>query len=100
MANSAVYLDVNIAISKYRFNSAAFFEIVMFGPRKRFLLRVFIFQRILFMFKTGSQLLSFNRFSTLIYICIFSFPDIAEFCNLHDCHKQLCKVFTSDNGTV
>ena len=77
MANSAVYLDVNIAISKYRFNSAAFFEIVMFGLRKRFLLRVFIFQstlharfsvfpRILFMFKTGSQLLSFNRFSTLI----------------------------------
>jgi len=52
------------------------------------------------MFKTGSQLLSFNRFSTLIYICIFSFPDIAEFCNLHDCHKQLCKVFTSENGTV
>jgi hypothetical protein len=34
MANSAVYLDVNIALSKYRFNSAAVFEIVMFGQRK------------------------------------------------------------------
>ena len=34
MANSAVYLDVNIALSKYRFNGVAFFEIVRFGLQK------------------------------------------------------------------
>ena len=34
MANSAVYLDVNIALSKYRFNGVAFFEIVGFSLRK------------------------------------------------------------------
>ena len=33
MANSAVYLDVNISISKYRFNGVAFFEIVRFSLR-------------------------------------------------------------------
>jgi hypothetical protein len=31
MANSAVYLDVNIALSKYWFNGVAFFEIERFG---------------------------------------------------------------------
>jgi len=34
MANSAVYLDVNFALSKYRFNGVAFFEIVRFSLRK------------------------------------------------------------------
>ena len=34
MANSAVYLDVNFALSKYRFNGVAFFEIVRFGLQK------------------------------------------------------------------
>ena len=34
MANSVVYLDVNIALSKYRFNGVAFFEIVRFSLRK------------------------------------------------------------------
>ena len=31
MAKSSVYLGVNIALSKYRFNDVAFFEIVRFG---------------------------------------------------------------------
>ncbi len=31
MAYSAVYLDVNIALSKYWFNGVAFFEIVRFS---------------------------------------------------------------------
>ena len=34
MAKSAVYLDVNIALSKYRFNGVVFFEIVRFSLRK------------------------------------------------------------------
>ena len=34
MAKSAVYLGVNIALSKYRFNGVAFFEIVRFGLQK------------------------------------------------------------------
>jgi len=34
MANLDVYLDVNIDLSKYRFNGVAFFEIVRFSLRK------------------------------------------------------------------
>jgi len=34
MAKSAVYLDVNIALSKHPFNGVAFFEIVRFSLRK------------------------------------------------------------------
>jgi len=43
MANSAVSLDVNIALSKYWFNGVASFEIVMFGLRKHDFSRVFAF---------------------------------------------------------
>ena len=34
LAKSAVNLGVNIALSKYRFNGVAFFEIVRFGLQK------------------------------------------------------------------
>ena len=34
MAKSAVDLDVNFALSKYRFNGVVFFEIVRFGLQK------------------------------------------------------------------
>ena len=43
MANSAVYLNVNIALSKNWFNGVAYFENVRFRLGKRFFCWIFIF---------------------------------------------------------